>query len=115
MKRRLITAFVFVALLIAGTLGYLDHHFGDLSRAVDTWLTEAGHKLQDEPIDPVWVVTQVAKYSAPIAMFLAGVLALLLIAVVAYGLRKQAKRLPRARFSSRKKHIAKSGPRRAEG
>jgi hypothetical protein len=65
-KRYFIIAFVFVAALIAGALGFLGRHFNDVPRAVDAWLREAWYKLQNEPIDPEQAVTQVAESAVPI-------------------------------------------------
>ena len=52
MKRHTISVLIGVVALGAGALGLLGQHFGEMSRAVDTWLTEAGYKLQSAPIGP---------------------------------------------------------------
>lgn len=115
MKRHLIYALVLVAAVVAGAFGLLGRHFGDISRAVDTRLTEAGHNLQNEPIDAEWAVTQVAESAAPIALLVAGTLVVSLIGVVVHGLKKQAERLPGSRRRRRIKGAAHGGPEGAEG
>ena len=115
MKRHLIVAIIVIAALVAGAFGYLGSHFGDISRSVDASLSEASYELQNEPIDPEWAVTRVAKSAAPIAVFVAGILVVLLIVVAVHGMRKQAERLPGARFRRRTKEVAKGGPKGADG
>jgi hypothetical protein len=111
-KRYFIIAFVFVAALIAGALGFLGRHFNDVPRAVDAWLREAWYKLQNEPIDPEQAVTQVAESAVPITAFAAGCLVLLLIVLLLRGLRKvRADHLPGARRRRRTRRIART-PRR---
>jgi len=106
-KRHLIVALV-AAALVAGGLGFLGHHFNDVSRAVDTGLGEAWYKLQNEPIDPERAVTQVAESAVPITAFAAGCLVLLLIVLLLRGLRKvRADHLPGARRRRRTQRVAR--------
>ncbi len=107
-KRHLIAALVVVAALVAGGLGFLGHHFNDVSRAMDTWLREAWYSLQNEPIDPERAVTQVAESAVPITAFAAGCLILLLIVLLLRGLRKvRADHLPGARRRRRTQRVAR--------
>lgn len=111
MKRHLVTAAIIVAVLVAGAFGYLGSHFSEFSRNVDSSLSEASYELRNEPIDPEWALTQTAKAVGPIAVFVAGLLIVLLIAVVVHGMKKQADRLPGARFRRRTREVATGGQR----
>ena len=111
MKRHLIAVLIVVVALVAGALGLLGHHFDDMSRAVDTWLTEAGYKLQTEPIGPEEATTQIAEAALPITMIAAGGLVLILIWLVLRELRKAvADHVPRSRIRRRKRRIARGDP-----
>jgi len=115
-KRHLIAVLAIVGGLIAGALGFLGTHFGDVSRAVDDWLKEAGYKFQNESIGPEWALTRIAEAAVPITLVAAGGLVLVLIWLVARGLRKGViDQLPGSRRRRRTKQVAQGHPRRAEG
>ena len=72
MKRNQVAVLVVVTAFITGSLGLLGQRFGDTVTAIDAWLKEAAYQLWNEPIDPEWVVYELAEAALPITVIAAG-------------------------------------------
>ena len=115
MKRNQVAVLVVVTAFITGSLGLLGQRFGDTVTAIDAWLKEAAYQLWNEPIDPEWVVYELAEAALPITVIAAGGLVLVLIILVLRGLRKvQADHLPGARRRRRTQKVARGDPTEAQ-